>query len=803
MMPDPRHQIRRLFAEALEHPAEDRERFLQQTCPDLALRAEVRRWLDAHAQSEEPTCALPLPSPFPPEDPITQMADRRIGSYQIIREIGRGGMGIVYLAQRADNAFQKRVALKLVRPGDEGPEGHHRFQQEREILASLDHPHIARLLDGGNTPEGAPYLVMEYVEGTPIIAYCNGRELNVASRLQLFQAVCDAVQYAHRQGIVHRDLKPSNILVTADGNVKLLDFGIAKLLRTDQTATLFETQRGLQVMTPEYASPEQVLGGQITVSTDVYALGVILYELITGPSPYRLNSRLPHEIARVVCEEEPIAPSMAVRLDELDGDSSTHLNALCEGGADKLRRRLTGDIDNIVLKALRKEPARRFESVDAFRDDLQRHLQGLPVSARRDTILYRVCKFLSRNRTTAAVATGSATVGLLLVVIIQATAGYRQDQTFTQVLEGVLASDLQSLADQQDSKPNGALSEWARLGGQINNRVLGDPTGRLALLARRAAVTAEVRQLPAYGLASGSPNIQMAVRRTLDISLPVPTIVDFEVRHNNGPWMLLKSVYCECERSRPSIWTEMPLERFFPSADLTAGSHHFDFRARLQIFESLTKELRDELLMNPKLRAGSLPGVQPLATDTRRAGTFDIRNLADLPEDYPQRITGDPCASDMPSKFRLTRVRVVRRRGISLMPNSISRVELFGVFNSNMACPIAAELLLRPGEGRTPLVSFPVAIGKALCRAGPGFSHCSGSERSYGDSNPHPIWTYITADFPSGSVNSPNISLPDGVTDGLADLEPRRLFALRTRLFDRYWGETLHFPVQLVISSDQ
>jgi serine/threonine protein kinase len=801
MAPELRLQIRKLFEAALERPPEDREAFLQQNCPDAAFQVEVLRLLDAHAQSDVPTeFALPLPLAGP-------MAGRRIGSYEIIREIGRGGMGTVYLAQRADNAFQKQVALKLVRPGNESSEGHQRFRQEREILASLDHPHIARLLDGGNTPDGVPYLVMEYVEGTPIIDYCNSNQLNVASRLQLFQMVCDAVQYAHNRGIVHRDLKPSNILVAADGNVKLLDFGIAKLLRTDHTVTAFETQRGLHIMTPEYASPEQVQGRQVTASSDVYALGVILYELISGRSPYRLKSHLQREIERVVCEEEPIAPSNAVSLDELDDNSrrpaSKRLNALCEGGADRLRRCLIGDVDNIILKALRKEPARRYESVAAFRDDLQRHMQGLPVTARRDTILYRARKFLIRNKTTAAIAAGSAIIGLLLVVFVQGTAGYRDDLRLTKVLEGVLANGSQYRTTLQDSKANGASSEWARLQVQINNRVLGEPAGRIALLARRAAVTAEVRQLPAYGLASGSPNIQMTVRRILDIGLPIPTIVTFEARHNDGSWMRLHSLYCACDRLGPAARTEVPLEKFFPSADLTVGSHHFEFRAQLQMFDSLPQELREQLLTPPQLRTQSLPEVRPLATDTRPAGAFDLKSLADLPEGYPQRISDNASLSDVITKFRLTRVRIVRRGAVSLMPNSISRAELFGAFHANLSCPIAAELILRPTERGIPMLRFPVAIGQGLCRAGLAGSHCSVSDRPSADPDSSPIWTYVDAGFSMSSSNIPTVSLPDGVSTGQVDLEPSRLFALRTRLFDRYWGQALHFSVQLVVSTDQ
>ncbi len=328
-------------------------------------------------------------------------------------------MGTVYLAVRSDDAFQKRVALKVLKRGMDTDAIVRRFRTERQILASLDHPHISGLLDGGTTPDGLPYFAMEFVEGQPIDEYCETRLLDTTARLQMFMKICEAVQYAHQNLIIHRDLKPANVLVTADGTPKLLDFGIAKLLNPELGGQTYAvTADGSPLMTPEYASPEQVRGEVVTTATDVYSLGVLLYELLTGRRPYQLTSRTPAEIARVVCHSVPERPSTAVTRSASGAVNSEAITTAGEGseaqpgppersrGVDpqRLRRRLAGDLDNIVLKALSKEPARRYASVDQFSEDIRRHLSGLPVIARKDTLGYRTAKFVGRNRTVVAAA---------------------------------------------------------------------------------------------------------------------------------------------------------------------------------------------------------------------------------------------------------------------------------------------------------------------------------------------------------------------------------------------------------------
>jgi serine/threonine protein kinase len=341
----------------------------------------------------------------------------RIGNYKVLRELGKGGMGVVYLGARDDGIFQSRVAIKVVRSGVRGEEVLRRFELERQVLSALNHPNIARFLDGGTMADGAPYFVMEYIEGKRIDAYCDSERLSTRERLGLFAKVCGAVHHAHQNLVVHRDIKPGNILVTAEGEPKLVDFGIAKLARPELYRSLVSTGPEQRLMTPEYASPEQVTpGSAVGTASDVYSLGVVLYELLTGQRPHEFKSRLQHEIARVISEVEPKRPSTVVtEPSEREDETGTHtleplqIARVRDGEISRLRRSLSGDIDNIVLMALRKEPRRRYESAAALVEDLRRHLDGMPVAARRETLLYVGGKFVMRNR----LLVGAAAVALL------------------------------------------------------------------------------------------------------------------------------------------------------------------------------------------------------------------------------------------------------------------------------------------------------------------------------------------------------------------------------------------------------
>jgi serine/threonine protein kinase/tetratricopeptide (TPR) repeat protein len=335
---------------------------------------------------------------------------RKIGNYEVAREIGRGGMGRVYLALRSDD-FQKSVAIKFLDSSSGSRSVLERFYRERQILAGLDHPNIARLLDGG-TADGKPYLVMDYIEGLPIDEYCDKQRISIQQRLRLFLPVCEAVQYAHRNLIVHRDLKPSNILITSEGIPKLLDFGIAKLLSAGATSTTALTRAEGHPMTPEYASPEQLLGSPVTTATDVYSLAVVLYELLTGHKPFGSKISTIDEFYKLVQERrEPSRPSVvAASVERVTSEGQEIVITPAEvcqfrnTQPDKLRRALMGDLDNILLRALHSEVERRYPSVDQFAEDIRRHLEGLPVRARKDTLSYRAAKFVRRNPALVAIA---------------------------------------------------------------------------------------------------------------------------------------------------------------------------------------------------------------------------------------------------------------------------------------------------------------------------------------------------------------------------------------------------------------
>ncbi len=346
---------------------------------------------------------------------VEPIEGQRLGPYRIMRKLGSGGMGDVYLAERADDEYTQVVAIKLVRAGAFTPQVQGRLRTERQILARLQHPNIARLLDGGRAPDGTPYLVMEYIDGEPIDAYCDRRRLTLSERIALVRTVCSAVHYAHQNLIVHRDLKPNNILITAAGEVKLLDFGIAKLLDTRHSShTLAMTHMDYRVMTPAHASPEQVRGDVITTASDIYVLGVLLFELLCGRKPFHLVGSRLTDMERIICEQEPPLPSAMVdRTATESPDMLASIVATRSTTHTRLRRELQGDLDNIVMMAMRKDPARRYHSVEQLSADLQRHLDGEPVIATSDRWTYRTRKFVARHA--VAVALSAAAIVTLAI----------------------------------------------------------------------------------------------------------------------------------------------------------------------------------------------------------------------------------------------------------------------------------------------------------------------------------------------------------------------------------------------------
>lgn len=399
-------RVKQVLDEAIAVESSERSSFLDHACAgDAELRREVESLVSAHEHAGSAflkTAVAGVNGVL--ASPALSRQGIRIGVYQTTEEIGRGGMGEVYRAVRADGQYTKEVAVKIVRGGYDTGSMLERFRNERQILASLDHPNIARLLDGGTTDDGIPYLVMELIEGTPIDQYCDEHKLSITERLRLFQQVCVAVHYAHQRLVIHRDIKPSNLLVTKEGEPKLLDFGIAKIVSPigDAQTTL------TRAMTPEYASPEQIRGEPITTATDVYSLGVVLYQLLTGRSPYPGVTTSPHKLALAVCETQPGRPSTVVTKRDFPANgqenSPEQISSAREGTPAKLQRRLAGDLDDILLMALRKEATRRYGSAEQFAEDIRRHLEGLPVAARKGSWSYRAEKFVQRHKVGIAAA---------------------------------------------------------------------------------------------------------------------------------------------------------------------------------------------------------------------------------------------------------------------------------------------------------------------------------------------------------------------------------------------------------------
>lgn len=478
-------KFKEIFNNALDIPPDQRTEFLAEECAgDDALFQKIQSLLNADSEAENksflkrPAFAIDAENLF-----VNYAEDSRIdqivGGYKIVKKIGEGGMGAVYLATRADGQFERSVAVKLVKRGMDTEAILRRFRRERQILAGLEHPYIARLLDAGMTADDLPFFIMELVEGTPIDEYCRENALPLNETLKLFRKVCQTIAYAHQNLIVHRDLKPSNILVTKTGEPKLLDFGIAKLTTQDASENP-ETVAELQALTPEYASPEQIRGEKLTTATDVYSLGVILYELLTENRPYKFRTRRADEIARVICEQTPMKPSNVILNRSPDTDSKFKITN---------PKALRGDLDNIVLKSLQKDASRRYKSVEQFGEDIYKHLENLPVVARRDTFKYRATKFFERNK-----------IGVSVVVFV-----------FLLLVGGIFAVWRQArIAETERARAERRAENLRKLSGsfavELHDAILNLPG---SLPARHLLLTRAVEQLDALAADSdGNVDLQ-------------------------------------------------------------------------------------------------------------------------------------------------------------------------------------------------------------------------------------------------------------------------------------------------------
>jgi serine/threonine protein kinase/tetratricopeptide (TPR) repeat protein len=494
----------------LELAPAERAEFLRANCgDDAALRAEVESLLESHDRAdsflESGIGGLWHPAL------ASDMTGQRVGDYRIVCEAGRGGTSIVYLAERADQQFDKRVAIKMLRSRDETAEILQRFRMERQTLAKLDHRNIVTLLDAGTTDDGMPYLVMDYVEGMPIDRYCEQRALSISERLNIFRVVCDTVEYAHRNGVIHRDLKPSNILVTDDGVPRLLDFGIAKLRDPKQFAlSTLVTVSGVRAMTPEYASPEQVRGYPSTAATDIYSLGVLLYVLLCAHHPYGTTGRSLLDWERAVCEQEPLRPSIAA----------------ARGAArpDRIGRILRGDLDAITMKALCKEPERRYRSAREFSDDIGRYLTGMSVIARRTGITYRSMKFVARHRESLMVASiAVAAAGILSIWEVRRVRAMHADRVSVEALVS--------------SRPSVAVLGFKNLSGREDTAWLA--TALSEMLTTELAASGTLRLLPGESVARA--RIELALP---DVSVMTPETLK-AVRQRLGSDFVVLGTYLD------------------------------------------------------------------------------------------------------------------------------------------------------------------------------------------------------------------------------------------------------------------
>jgi len=506
-------QVKAALNVALELPPELRTSYIDEiSANDSQLRAELKSLLAARAAAGPKF----LDNPAADLDSFRRLADaqpwtgKHVGPYRLIEQIGSGGMGEVYRAIRDDDEYQKQVAVKLIRVGQDSAFIVQRFRNERQILATFEHPNIARLLDGGTTSEGLPYFVMELIDGEPIDRFCDRHSLDVTERLRLFLIVCAAVQYAHQRLTVHRDLKPTNILVTAEGEPRLVDFGIAKILEPQGSAKPDRDPKSmLRIMTPQYASPEQLTGEPITTASDVYALGIVLYELLTGRRPNTVEARTSSSFSTPASEMEPAKPSTAVREVQrptdgvVDTDSLEARTAVREGSAEKLRKRLRGDLDNIVLMALRRDPARRYHSVEQFAQDIRRHLAHLPVIARAATLRYRAGSFVRRNKVGAAAAALIAMVLVGGIIVTEREASIAESalkraraesQTSDQVLGYLLSLFDGASPDKTGGKPIDPRTLVDQGQSQIDAHFPDQPLLRARMLAALGTLYCELGQ---------------------------------------------------------------------------------------------------------------------------------------------------------------------------------------------------------------------------------------------------------------------------------------------------------------------
>jgi serine/threonine protein kinase len=663
-------RVEKLFYETLELEPGQRSAFLDQQCgDDLALRREVESLLDysdksldfLHERIQQTASHLSGDAPS---------AGSEVGAYRLIRVLGEGGMGKVYLATRADELYRQEVAIKLMRTGSRLSRAMLlRFSAERQILANLNHPNIARLFDGGITSDGLPYLVMEYVDGVPIDEYCLRNQLSVNERLKLFSVVCAAVEYAHQNLVVHRDIKPRNILVTGEGEPKLLDFGIAKLLDRDSEAPAL-TQTAERVLTPEYASPEQIRGDLITTSTDVYGLGMLLYELLAGSRPFQLEKQNPLEAMRIVCEETPEPPSKRIA---------------AHSGSWNSKIRLNDDLDHIVLMALRKEPERRYATASQMSADITAFMSGLPVAARTGTFRYRSAKFVRRHKTAVA---GAVIFLLTLAGFSSAMAALaRRAQR-----QAVIARQAEQTAQAINTFLRNDLLAQASTDTQSESNAKPDPHLEVRTALDRAAARLS-------GKFDTQPEVEAAIRDTIgqtyyDLGLYAPAQTQLE---------LAVKLY------RQALGVESP-KTLGAMNDLASATSHFGQYAQAEALLIQTLEVQRRVLgaehpdtlnsMNALGNAYYMLGKYPQAEALHKQ-TLEVRRRVLGPENRDTRLSMYNLAQAYIAEGRYAEAEAILNHVVELDRKALgldhqntqgAMTELAVVYNLEGKCAQAEEL---------------------------------------------------------------------------------------------------------------
>jgi serine/threonine protein kinase/tetratricopeptide (TPR) repeat protein len=633
MDPERWQRLQDLFGAARAVEGDEREQLLQtEALAEPELVEHARALLAADSQPgiidelapRFASVAEVLREPPPREPPPYERLPRRIGAYSLVGEIGRGGAGVVYLAERADGEFKHHVAIKLIGTSNVADPLHQRFIAERQILAALAHPHIARLLDGGIAEDGRPYIVMEYVDGPPITKYCDTHRLDIPARLRLFMDVCAAVQHAHQNLVIHRDLKPSNILISRDARVHLLDFGIAKLINpalagVDQPPTRFETR----MMTPEYASPEQVRGESLTTASDIYSLGVLLYELVCGARPYQLTTGSPAEVVTAVCEQDPERPS--VRATRVDPTDSTGGAAQLRGTTtDRLVRLLQGDLDGIVLMAMRKESGRRYASADMLRQDIERYLTGLPVLAHRGGRRYRIAKFLRRHRvqaTAGALVLAALVTGLSVAVLQERRASRERDRAERALAEATGVTnflvELFQAGDAGDAPAQLSAVDLVQRGALRADELSGQPIVHARLLDALGQMSLHLGRVDeAQGRLERAVAIRRATETTPSLDLASSLIHLAWAHRARGDY----------DRARTLVTQALDIRRAAlppDHADIAEGLYELGYLAAGAEQERLYRQALAILSAATPASERRVRLLQSLSTNLRRQGRFD------------------------------------------------------------------------------------------------------------------------------------------------------------------------------------